>query len=247
MKLDKYWIDTSLNILWILAFIIGALIFAYLFTQLLVDTKNFIKNNSSLLAAFFILLSASIASASVMKSIHNANKIEKNKNIEKIDSAKKYLKILIDNFSKELHVFNYILDKNEIFNSYNKSDIANNILSEEIFDILKDFYYSENNKLFITQIQSLVMFLKNITSKLEDKDIVYYSQYNEDKMYDLSKSTLIVIEVLESNLYYANGNENIYIQKYMLQIAGLKEYINVLQNNVNNFFQTGIHTQNTIT
>lgn len=222
-----------LNSVFTLIWIITVILFSVIIYKITISSSIEVKQ---LLVPLGVLVSAGLASISVVKSIHNTNKIEENKNIKRIDNTNKYLKILISNFSKELDIFNYILDTKAIFNSYNKSDIANNILSEETFDNLKDFYHSEDNKLLIGQIQSLIMFLKNITYKLEDKDIIYYAQYNEDKMYEVLRNTLIVIEVLESILNNVNKNKNIDIQKYMLKIAGLGQYINVLQKIVNNFY-----------
>lgn len=102
--------------------------------------------------------------------------------------------------------------------------------------ILQDFYHNDKNKLFIRQIKSLIIFLKNITYKLEDKDIIYFSEYQEDKMYELSKNTFLFIEVLESSLNSSGSNTDIDMQKYMIKIAGLEKYLIILQEVVNSFY-----------
>ena len=88
MSENKTLTSKILSILWFLAFILASVITVYLGVELS-RNESFIDDNAGLVSALFILLAASIASASVMKSI------EENKELKKYELYQEYLTQLI--------------------------------------------------------------------------------------------------------------------------------------------------------
>jgi hypothetical protein len=94
---NKTSIEITLCVLWYMALGMGIVVFAYLFSQFINYNvpfdSLFFEKNSSILAAFFILLSAGIASASLMRSIESQKVLDDRK--QKMDVADAISTLLI--------------------------------------------------------------------------------------------------------------------------------------------------------
>lgn len=155
-------IDDILLILWGISLFIGASMAVYLIVELF-RNENFIEDNSSLLSAFFILLSASVASASVMKSIENTTNIEKEKNNQSKQIDYAYLSNIMDTIFFEI-------DKSKFL--YPSKDIKDN---PKQFDA----YMMHNEKIIIhTLLKSEKMFINSLSNLKTHKNLHLYESLN---------------------------------------------------------------------
>lgn len=166
-------VDYFLLGLWLIAFVSFLLLVKYILEP---TTVSFITDkNLSTLSAFFILLSASIASASVMKSIE-ANRELKDRDIENEDIAKRnYILAICEQIKKNHESMLEFTDdlETDIFGRkfiedqfHSSLDLAKSILNDKYMEIIQQ---NDNNG-FMPMLNDLNLFHKISTNKEMLKD-----------------------------------------------------------------------------
>lgn len=167
-----------LDVLWFIALVLGSSIAVYLLIELS-RNDNFIKDNGNLLSALFILLSASIASASIMKSIASSRELQENsilanKKLKDLDISREdqtNLLFMLHICKDTLTIYNRLNDekckKNHIYNRKDLNKIYTEVeASIESWDkIYNDKYFilfNENDSETIYTINHDIKELKSI-------------------------------------------------------------------------------------
>lgn len=178
-----------INVILYLLYLI-ALIFAIYIISLVVDYNVLqidLANKAPLLGAFGIIISAFIASFSVLKNIENTNKIEETKKSKKIKSLFQSL-ILISN---KINVFEYSLQdiKDSSVNEKYKMNlhlhkltipyllkIRDSIIKEDYSAYIED----ENNYILLLESIDIIDNLSILLEFIEKNEILEHEQFRED-------------------------------------------------------------------
>jgi predicted RNA binding protein with dsRBD fold (UPF0201 family) len=224
-------------------FLNGVLIVLWSFAIILLGTIICImihKPNEaiSLLAPLGIIISATLASASVMKSIDNAKRLKITEDQEKIKNAIKYLNEIIQNIQTEIDIFYQYFDMQEGLNTYRKEEIKESIENtKDIQQFIITYQQSEHNNNFLKQLKTTINSLQNLNRMLEDKDIVYYTNIN---LFSTIKAIQLIISSIEGVIHkndlvpdnIDNEDAEIKLQHYIYTAIGLREYFNILSSNI---------------
>ena len=218
MKFKSFMLTLSFIILWILAILLFCNIIYLITTS---------SNNEAvkLLVPLGVLISAALASISLMKSIHNTNILKLKEDKDKIKNANKYLSSIIKNIQYELSIFDKYFTDTQGLHKYSINELKDKSQDKEVQDFIINFQQSEYNKLFIRNLNTTISSLKNLNKMLEDKDIVYYT---DKDLFD----TIKVIQLLIGNIQ-DTINRNIEMDvNYINRAIGLKQYFNTLSINL---------------
>ncbi|MGB3752172.1 MAG: hypothetical protein WA945_11455 [Arcobacteraceae bacterium] len=226
-------INIIFTILWILALVLFSIILFLILLPYL-DISSYETLNSIVqkmdtsdlttsLVPLGVLISAALASTSVMKSIHNTNDIEKRKDKEKVENTDKYLEsILLDlNFVFiELDLLQKDIDtvKNHDFEIMTEENI-----DEEQKSIINEYNSIEKHQLLDEKFKHINQLFNAILVKFEDKDLIYYGKYrNENKI--IASSIIRIIRVLQTfeDKIQIDKDAGIEIQLKIKFVASLK-------------------------
>lgn len=179
--------------------VFGLIIFAVIIYNMYISfaAKDF-NSATGLLVPLGVLISAALASTSVMKSIHNTNIIEKAKEKEKIINADKYFTSILMNMRYYFSPFSSIgalkkILKNEQLNYLQKSEISTDE-EEKVNQYARDIQRATEPSL-----ENLKIYLEKLLEKLETKDLIYYST-NLNNIEEISKLISNVLGDIAWNL-----------------------------------------------
>ena len=189
-------INIIFTILWTLALILFTVIillimFPYIDTSTYITLKpdekeKAIKHLTTLLVPLGVLISAALASTSVMKSIHNTNKIEKKKDEEKVINAEKYIDTIITSVVFSYNML-YATYKSISFNNeLNLSKLMEDYPDPSLIAFAGDFPSTNINTFVLKELDEISMSFQDIKCKLEDKDLIYYLNKDDNKIFDFT-------------------------------------------------------------
>jgi hypothetical protein len=232
INFKSFMLNLMFSILWIFAIVL-------FFNIIYLITTSSNKGALQLLVPLGVLISAGLASVSLMKSIHNTNCIKEEGKKDKKDNATKYLYTIIENINYELSIFEKYFETTKELNIYSVDEIKNNITKIEMQQFIVEYYKSEYNKLFIRNLGTTINSLQNLINKLEDKDIVYYT---DALLYDTVKTIQFFISQMKdcknrNKLISTSINMEeieIEIQKFIELSIGLKKYHKLVEKNIIN-------------
>lgn len=187
-----------INIIFIILWGLAILIFGIIILLILspyIDTSTYItltpdekekmiKHITTLLVPLGVLISAALASTSVIKSIVNTNKIEENKSKQNSKNAEKYMKSIYNDISLSflgLKKTGLLLQKIKDFelDKMNKNFSQEN-LNEEQKEFIISIRPTKNNTIIISELEQTFQLLEIALKKLDDKDLIYYLSEKHD-------------------------------------------------------------------
>lgn len=202
------------QVLWIIAITTFAFLLVGVIYSLFIehDMKTFFK----LLVPFGVLISACLASITVMRNINNTNIIEEEKAEAQVKNIQKYLDYIIASTHHELETSMSLYDsfiasplrgiqsrEIDIFNikSFNRE------IQDEVVNCLFEKDKNDNlMKHFILKIEESKIIFTGLLEKIKDKEIIFYE--NKENIFTLEQLTSYQIRNIERLIHSYHSTLN---------------------------------------
>lgn len=243
IHLIKTWLlEIVFILLWLLVIVIfPTLVFAVYLTTLSNDTDSFFK----LLVPIGIILSAALASLSLMKSIDNTNRIERNKKLNLEKSSTEFIQFMLLDLHHQLLILNSGYQSLSRLNKYSLKDYFNDSVNidEEFKNYIATYPDTKEVTFFNQQIIDSDFVINNLWEKINDKDLVYNStQENKEIIVNLKRILFAINKTFksiqksygdykyqESNIGYNESKKEYLTQLVTLDIT-LKKFMEFVDN-----------------
>jgi len=208
-----------MNYIFYTLWLIATILFFYIIYNLSVVPLSL---NTPLLVPLGVLISAMLASISVMKSIKNSIEIEKSKRDENKINSKKYLNYIVSNIKHEIDAFK-ILYESSIESNLRKLKLSD----EEPIQTVKltMIIINPQIKFFIKESEHTLLSLTKLLEKIVDKDIIYYLNISENELFKIEKTTNVLTLQIKNCI---RDYEQLVNTQDRFDIEGINHFVNTL-------------------
>ncbi len=207
---DKKFVDFTLKTLWFIAVFIGVPLFIFLFYSIL-DLKPsvFAKHYSGLLSGLFILLAASIASASVMKSIEASKNLQ-----EESINVTKELKNNEVHKAEQSQLRFIIYTSNQLLMKYTLlTQLIAQCTSQENYDIVFP--------LIEKQINKCTLLLEQL---LQEKNFLFIDKDNFQIIQIIYKDSFFISEVINRHDFSFTNMDTLLLSRISNLLIKMDEF-----------------------